>query len=129
MRTLAISLAAACLAAGPAGAREMVRIPVYFPVAESTLTSEAMAAVDEAAAAIKARGGETKILIAGSERPEPEGQDLVAARAQAIEDELVARGVARNSIRLLTTAGRTASIGAQPAIVSPADRRAEIIVE
>ena len=129
MRTLAINLAAVCLAAGPAGAQEIVRIPVYFPIAESTLTLEALAAVDEAATTIKARGGETKILIAGSERPEPEGQDLVAARAQAIEDELVARGVARGSIRLLTTAGRTASIGTPPMIASPADRRAEIIVE
>lgn len=129
MKTLALALFAS-LAAGPLAADEIARIPVYFPLAESTLTAEAIAAVDEAAGEIRARGLTTKIVIAGSERPEPEGAELIAARARAIEAELIARGVAPGSIRLLTTAGRTAATGrAAPSMSSLADRRAEIILE
>lgn len=127
MKSLAIALFAA-LATSPLCAQEITRIPVYFPVADSTLTREAIAAVDEAAAEIKARGLTTRIVIAGSEQPEPEGASLITARARAIEAELIARGVAPGSIRLFTTSGLTAAIGSPP-MSSLADRRAEIVLE
>lgn len=118
-------LAAACASdrdQPPPGSRQA--FVVFFEDSSATLESSANAAMDEAADLAR-RYAAVKLQVAGYADPEGTSEAnkaLSRARAQAVADGLVARGVARDR---LTVVGR----GATGVAFSPVEaRRVEVRV-
>ncbi|HVN75938.1 MAG TPA: phosphate ABC transporter substrate-binding/OmpA family protein [Thermoanaerobaculaceae bacterium] len=117
--------AAPAAAPTPSKKRELFR--VTFPFARTALTAEARDTVDQAADLIRA-GGYTAVVTghADSKGPAEANRTVALARAQAVIDRLLGRGVERALLRL-ESSGADAPIASNESPVGrAANRRADI---
>jgi hypothetical protein len=125
---VAIALGAPLPAGAQPGAAEgSERLPIYFAPNASQLTPEAKAVIEEAAKTIKRTAAKTIIVIGAAGGSERAGPRLRAERASAIENELIAQGVAVGQIATFVDADLTAATGEAPTPF--ASRNAGIIIE
>jgi len=114
-------------AAAPVPARKREVLRVTFPFGKTALTAEAIDTVDQAADLLR-KGGYTALLTghADSKGPASANQAVALARAQAVADRLLGRGVDRALLRVESSGADAPVATNESAAGRAANRRVDI---
>ena len=118
-------------AVAPAAGPQPVAFIIYFDWDSSAITTDAARILDEAAQAAKGRAP-VKVVLKGhtdTSGKNAYNDNLAQRRVVAAEQELVARGVAADSIAITSFGEEQPAVSTEDGVREPMNRRVEITIE
>lgn len=128
-RFVALAFAAAALALAPvAGADQRVVFVVHFDWDSTALSVEGADVVEQAAPRARACESNGVRVIGHADTSEENVSEVATARAKAVRDALVARGVANSAIGVTGQGDRKLALQTDDGVREALNRRAEIVL-